>query len=137
MSDSFTGGCACGAIRYSSPSPAGYMGNCHGRHCQQATGSGYFPAVVVRLSDFKIEQGEPSWYERPAERGHPMRRGFCKDCGSPLFLINGSASDAIVFYAGSLDDPSRYQPSADFFVKSAQPWAVMHADLPKIDGMPW
>ena len=57
MPDSFTGGCACGAIRYSSSGPARYMGNCHCRHCQRATGSAYFPAVLVKESDFKLEQG--------------------------------------------------------------------------------
>lgn len=31
MTDSFSGGCACGAIRYRSSGPARYMGNCHCR----------------------------------------------------------------------------------------------------------
>jgi len=53
-----------------------------------------------------------------------------------LFLINGASGDAIVIYAGSLDDPSRYTPSHDIFVKSAQPWDVMDPTLPKSDAMP-
>ena len=76
--------------------------------------------MLVKQSDFKIEMGEPSWFERPADRGHAMRRGFCATCGSPLFLINGAGEGAIVIYAGSLDDPSWYAPSRDIFVKSAQ-----------------
>ena len=65
-----------------------------------------------------------------------MRRGFCRDCGSPLFLTNGAREGVIVLYAGSLDDPSWYEPSRDIYVKSAQPWDVMHPALPKLDGMP-
>ena len=136
MPDSFTGGCACGAIRYSSSGPARYMGNCHCRDCQQATGSAYFPAVVVKAIDFKLEKGEPAWFERIADRGHVMRRGFRRDCGPPLFLINGAREGVMVLYAGSLDDPSRYRPSRDIFVKSAQPWDLMHPELPKSEGMP-
>ena len=136
MPESFSGGCACAAIRYSSSGPARYMGNCHCRDCQQATGSAYFPAVLVKEADFTLEKGEPAWFERPADRGHVMRRGFCRDCGSPLFLINGAGQGAMVLYAGSLDDPSWYEPSRDIFVKSAQPWDLMHPELPKSDGMP-
>lgn len=135
MPDSFTGGCACGAIRYRSAGPARYMGNCHCRHCQQATGSAYFPAVVVPNTDFTLEQGTPKWFDRPADAGHTMRRGFCPDCGSPLLLINTARPGVTVIYAGSLDDPSWYAPCRDIFVAAAQPWDMLHPDLPKFDGM--
>ncbi|MEQ9640087.1 MAG: GFA family protein [Alphaproteobacteria bacterium] len=136
MPDTFSGGCACGAIRYNSSGPARYMGNCHCRHCQQATGSAFFPAVLVKESDFKLEQGEPAWYGREADAGHTMRRGFCRDCGSPLFLTNDASPGAMVLYAGSLDDPSWYQPIRDIYVASAHPWDHMDPGLPKFDAMP-
>ncbi|MFP6717414.1 MAG: GFA family protein [Alphaproteobacteria bacterium] len=132
----FSGGCACGAIRYSCASKPRYMGNCHCRDCQQATGGAFFAAVVVKTSDFSILSGEPSWFEKPADRGHIMRRAFCSDCGSPLFIVNESNTNARALYAGSLDDPSWYEPSRDIYVASAQPWDLMHPDLPKDDGMP-
>jgi len=136
MSVPITGGCACGAIRYSCSSAPLYMGNCHCRHCQQATGSAYFPAVAVMESDFTLLSGEPAWYERTADQGHAMRRGFCRDCGAPVFLINGANTTVRVLYAGSLDDPSWYEPSRDIYVASAQPWDVMHEGLPKDEAMP-
>ena len=92
--------------------------------------------MLVREADFELERGEPTWYERQADRGHVMRRGFCARCGSPLFLTNGAAESAMVIYAGSLDDPSWCRPSRDIYVKSAQPWDVMHPELSKSDGMP-
>ena len=132
----FSGGCACGAIRYSCASKPRYMGNCHCRDCQQATGGAFFAAVVVKASDFSILSGEPSWFEKPADRGHIMRRAFCSDCGSPLFIVNESNTNARALYAGSLDDPSWYEPSRNIYIASAQPWDLMHPDLPKDDGMP-
>ena len=83
MNVPFTGGCACGAIRYRCSGAPRYMGNCHCRDCRQATGSAYFPCVLVQESEFTLESGEPSWFERPADKGHPMHRGFCAACGSP------------------------------------------------------
>ena len=136
MSVPFSGGCACGAIRYTCSAQPLYMGNCHCRDCQRATGTAYFAAVVVRETDFSLLSGEPGWYEKPADKGHIMRRAFCSACGSPVFLINGARLDFRALYAGSLDDPSWYKPSRDIYVASAQPWDVMHLDLPKVDGMP-
>ena len=132
----FGGGCACGAIRYECSGAPVYMGNCHCRDCQQATGSGFFPAVAVREREFSLLSGEPAWFERPADRGHPMRRAFCPSCGSPVFLINGASESVRVLYAGSLDDPGLYRPSLDIFVDSSQPWCRMDPDLPKHKGMP-
>ena len=136
MQAPFTGGCACGAIRYEATGAPRYMGNCHCRDCQQATGSAYFPAVLVLERDFRLLSGEPAFFERPADRGHPMRRAFCRDCGSPLFLINGANEAVRVLYAGSLDDPGRYRPSRNIFMASAQPWNPVDPDLPQHEGMP-
>ena len=136
MSDAFEGGCACGAIRYRSESAPIYMGNCHCRDCQRATGTAYFAAVQVKADDFRMLQGEPGWYETLADRGHAMRRAFCPQCGSPLFLINTRRENVWILYAGSLDDPSWFKPSRDIYTDSAQPWDVMHEDLPKYPGMP-
>ena len=132
----FSGGCLCGAVRYACSAEPVYMGNCHCRDCQQATGSAYFPAVLVKAEDFTLLSGEPRWHEKKADRGHVMRRAFCSACGSPVFLVNGARTDFRAIYAGSLDDPSWYQPSRDIYVASAQPWDVLHPDLPQCDGMP-
>ena len=136
MNAPFTGGCACGAIRYGCSSAPLYMGNCHCRDCQRATGSAFFPAVVVKRADFTLLRGEPSWFESPSDKGHPMHRAFCPECGSPVFLVNGANATARALYAGSLDDPSGYRPSRDIYVASAQPWAAMDPELPKDEGMP-
>lgn len=132
----FSGGCACGAIRYSVSGAPRYMGNCHCRDCQQATGGAYLPAVGVRDGEFALEKGAPTWFDRTADRGHTVRRAFCPDCGSPMFVKNTINPDFTVIYAGSLNDPSWYTPGLDIFVKSAQPWNPMHPDVPKIDAMP-
>ena len=136
MPSTYSGGCACGAIRYACSEAPLYMGNCHCRDCQRATGTAYFPAVVLTGTGFTLLSGKPSWFESRADRGHLMRRAFCPTCGSPLFLENGARTDCVVLYAGSLDDPSWYEPSRDIYVASAQPWDIMHPDLPKVDGMP-
>ncbi len=49
-----TGGCMCGAVRYECSAAPMFMGNCHCRDCQRASGGGYAPAIGVPRSAVKI-----------------------------------------------------------------------------------
>src|SRR5947207_13967817 len=72
MAVPFTGGCACGAIRYECTAEPLYMGNCHCRDCQRATGSAYFPAVGMATTAFRLLTGTPAAYATLADSGHTM-----------------------------------------------------------------
>ncbi len=135
MTGTWTGGCACGAVRYETGGAPRVMANCHCRDCQQATGSGYAPLVHLAEGTFRMTNGEPRWFDRRGDRGTVVRRGFCGDCGSPLFQVNAS-TEAWWIYAASLDNPATYAPSMEMFTSSAQPWDTMHPDLPKYERMP-
>lgn len=65
-----------------------------------------------------------------------MRRAFCGECGSPVFLDNTASEGVTVLYAGSLDDPSWYKSTMNIFAGSAQPWDHMDTAIPKHEGMP-
>ncbi len=136
MAAPFSGGCACGAIRYECTAEPLYMGNCHCRDCQRATGSAYFAAVGVATTAFRQLSGTPSWYEKRADSGSTMRRAFCPQCGSPVYLTNSVRPTLMVLYAASLDDPSWIRPALDIYTDSAQPWDHMDPTLPKFPQMP-
>jgi hypothetical protein len=45
--------------------------------------------------------------------------------------------EVLGLHAGSLDDPSRYEPAIDLFTDSAQPWDCMSPDTQKVSqGLP-
>jgi hypothetical protein len=136
MPTSFSGGCACGAIRYACTSEPLFMGNCHCRDCQRATGSAYFAAVSVSEPTFRLTTGTPAVYEKQADSGNTMRRMFCSQCGSPVFLTNSARPNIVVLYAASVDDPSWVRPSRDIYTESAQPWDYMNPALAKFPKMP-
>src|SRR2546429_1444845 len=81
----FSGGCACGAIRYESTAEPVAMLHCHCRDCQQSSGGPFSSFVVVPTKAFKLLQGSPRFHASPSEAGGMTRRGFCPDCGSPGF----------------------------------------------------
>jgi hypothetical protein len=129
----FEGGCACGAIRYECADAPLAMLNCHCRDCQRAGGAGHAPSVIVVTSALRVTHGATKHYARAAESGNTARREFCADCGSPLFAGSSARPDFTAIRAGSLDDPSRFAPSADVWVASAQPWDAMDPALPKFE----
>jgi hypothetical protein len=65
-----------------------------------------------------------------------VTRAFCGDCGSPLFVKEVAIPDIVSINVGSLDDPSRYSPTGDWWTSSAQPWDHMNPDLEKFTTQP-
>jgi len=136
MSELFSGGCACGAIRYSAEGEPLFSMNCHCRDCQRETGSAYAAVLAIPGATFKVIQGTPKYFDLTADSGHTTRRCFCGDCGSPLFGRPGVGGDIVTIRVGSLDDPSIFRPSQDIYTSSAQPWDYMNPDLPKAPKLP-
>jgi hypothetical protein len=132
MPDGFSGGCACGAVRYECTAEPLFSLNCHCRDCQRETGSAFAPILAVPRSAFRLTQGSPKYFELTADSGQKTRRAFCAGCGSPLFGDPGSRPDLVMIRVGSLDDPSAFRLSRDVYTASAQPWDYMNPDLPKV-----
>src|SRR5688572_31819812 len=55
----FTGGCACGAIRYECLALPLRMLNCHCRDCQLAGGSGLSPSLIMARGAVRLTKGQP------------------------------------------------------------------------------
>ena len=132
----FSGGCACGAVRYRCTAEPLFALNCHCRDCQRETGSAFAPILAVPRAAFTVTQGSPKHFDVKADSGHTTRRLFCGECGSPLFGEPGVRPDMVTIRAGSLDDPGEFRPGLDIYVARSQPWDCMNPDLPKVPGAP-
>jgi hypothetical protein len=93
--------------------------------CQKASG-GYFAAFAgVPLADFAWIKGTPGVF-RSSELAE---RGFCRDCGTPLFFRYVD-KDRISVSLGSLDDPARVAPAKQYGLESRLPFVATLAGLP-------
>jgi hypothetical protein len=136
MAKSFTGGCACGAVRYECFADPVYTFNCHCRDCQLSSGGGFASVIGVPSDAVKIN-GEVKYFDVTGGSGNPMSRGFCPNCGSRLFGRTAAAASMIGIMAGSLDHPDWYRPAMDIYTSRAQPWDYMDPALPKFpQGLP-
>jgi hypothetical protein len=132
---SIKGGCACGAVRYECSADPMFAANCYCRDCQQSTGTAMASVLLVPKAAVKMT-GTLKQYEVTGDSGGKVSRGFCPNCGSPIWSLISTMPDAVALKAGSLDDPSQFNPMVQVYMKSAPPWAPTHGHLPKFDKMP-
>jgi len=129
----FTGGCACGAIRYECTAEPLAMLQCHCRDCQRATGGACSYVVIVPAESFKFTRGLPCYHFTTSAAVGQHKRGFCAECGSRLTGVENreGTTGFVGITAASLDDPSWFRSQFDTFTSDAQPWDYMNPALPK------
>ena len=131
-----TGGCLCGAIRYSIGVPITELRACHCRDCQRASGAAGTVGAVVPADAFKITQGKPKRYSAVADSGRTLHRHFCPDCGSPLYSFREQAPQMVVVRAGTLDDSSGLRITTNIWTKSARTWSHIDPATKQFPGQP-
>ena len=132
----FSGGCACGAIRYEATAEPLMMLHCHCRDCQRSSGGPFSSFVIVPKEAFKLLQGSLRFHASPSEAGGMTRRGFCPDCGSPILGMPDSGPQIVGIRPASLDDPSWFNPQMDVWTSDAHPWDEMNSALAKFEKYP-
>ena len=125
MSETLTGGCQCGRIRYRAEIASDEAYLCHCRMCQRATG-GVSVAFVNLPKAALCWEGEPDWYA-----SSPIaRRPFCSACGTPLGFAYPD-SDRCDLTVGSFDDPARFRPTSHFGAESLHEGWIDTRALPR------
>lgn len=130
-----TGGCLCGRVRYTLTGEPAFTGVCHCRNCQRYTGTA-FEAVTVFPSNAVTVQGELKTYQDTGDSGKPVYRRFCPNCGSGVLAEGEVMPGLTIVLAGTLDDPTGYQPSMEIYCGSAQPWVHLGGERKQFPKMP-
>lgn len=136
MTIPLTGGCMCGAIRYTLDAPVTELRACHCTTCQKGSGTQGSVNAVVPAAAFRLTQGAPKRHDTLADSGRTLHRYFCGECGSPLYSQRSTALDTLVVRAGSLDDSGNMRITANIWTKSARPWAYIDPASKQLPGQP-
>ena len=135
MDEAYTGGCACGAIRYEISGEPMAMNHCQCRQCQSQTGTGHGSYLTFPKAAAKIT-GEGREWEVVGDGGTVKRSGFCPACGSPVYLTLPAIPDIFLVRAGSLDDPSRFSPGVVLWTAAGLAWDHLDPALTRFEKMP-
>lgn len=130
-----TGGCLCGAVRYSISSDPFVVRQCWCRLCQYLGGGSSTVNAGFLAADFTVT-GEPASHEAVADSGNLMIRSFCPNCGTPLFSETPARPDFRFVRAGTLDDPNLIKPEVTIWTAEAPQWAHFDPSAPQCAGQP-
>ncbi len=136
MPTPFSGGCSCGAIRYTCTAEPYVSYVCHCTACQKRTASAFGISIQVPADGLTIDKGTPKTRIRIADSGNQLIQHFCGDCGSSLFGTSAARKHITVVYAGTLDDPSWVPIMANIWADSALPWVTMAPDTERFAKAP-
>ena len=124
-----TGGCACGAIRYTCAREPIASLNCHCRDCQVSSGAPFASGIVVMKADLQVT-GHPTSFAVTASSGGLATRDFCGHCGTPLFTYNEKNADFVSIRFPTLDDAASFRPQIDIWTASAAARVCLDEAIP-------
>jgi hypothetical protein len=130
-----TGGCLCGAVRYSVEAEPIVTAVCHCKNCQQQSGSAFSIEFAVPSSAVSV-QGRTKTFHEKGDSGKAVERRFCPECGSGLISWGALMPDALFIKAGTLDDTSWISPTMEVYCDRAQPWVRLAGDMKKFPKAP-
>ena len=136
MSKKYTGGCACGAIRFEFDTDPSLVAICHCLDCKRASGGEAATFFAVAEDDFTLLAGNPSSFHYIANSGKGLDRVFCPTCAARVYTEKLGSFPGVVFVQlGSLDRPELITPKVEMFTKRRLAWSKP-LDLPQFEEMP-
>ena len=110
MSETYTGGCACGAVRYRLKTAPMIVHCCHCRDCQRQTGGAFAVNALIETDRIEMLGDSPVAISMPTDSGRPHRVFRCPACGTAVWSEYGGLSKLRFVRVGTLDNPSALPP---------------------------
>ncbi|MFS4438561.1 GFA family protein [Paracoccaceae bacterium GXU_MW_L88] len=111
-----TGGCLCGAVRFTATGAPERVGLCHCLACRKHHGAVFYAAAIFAPDQVRID-GATQVYEG---------RHFCPICGSSVYALS---EDEVELHLGAFDAPSQFTPTYELWTCRREAW------LPAFDGV--
>lgn len=128
-----TGGCHCGAVRYSVNGEPQHVALCHCVDCRKSCGAPVVSFAAFRSEEITITAGTPVDYHSSGT----SVRSFCGTCGSSLFYRNEEFLPGLVdFHTATLDDPDTLPPAAHIQTAEQIGWMTSAHELPRFERYP-
>ena len=132
----YTGGCACGAVRYATQHAPVFQNHCQCRDCRRRSGTGHGSWLTFPARAEMDIVGEATQWEVAGDSGNVKMHAFCPVCGTPVYLRFAAMPDLIAIPAGSLDEPDRFAPHALTYSVRGLAWDCIDPALQAFERMP-
>lgn len=117
-----TGGCLCGAVRFSVAGEPKSSIVCHCKFCQKRTGSTSALLVYFKQDAVRSLEGQLRKYTYNSDvSGRQIVSEFCENCGSPVTWTLDLVPSWRGFAGGSFDDNSQISRRMHMWTDSCHP----------------
>ena len=123
---SASGGCLCGAVRFTVNGSLTSILYCHCEQCRRSCGH-YSAGSATNKDNLQLESEDHlAWYRS----SDAVRRGFCRVCGSSLFWDSDS-ENWVAIMAGCIDQPSGLKAVGHIYVGRKADYYEIEDGLPQ------
>lgn len=128
-SSTAAGSCLCGAVRFAARLPSKWVAHCHCTRCQRAHGAPLVTWAGFEAGSVTIEDRRSllRWHDSSAGGS----RGFCGECGSPMFFKSDRWRGEIHIARALFTEPLDRDPQSHVFYETHVAWIELGDDLPK------
>jgi len=130
-----TGGCLCGAIRYTALDAGLAAYACHCTDCHTRSGSSGQINQFVPAPGFKVE-GEPLKAATTTPRGATITQFACPKCLTRVYATLSDRPELVTLRSGTRDDSAGLTPAFHVWVRSKQPWITLPEGAKTFDTQP-
>lgn len=132
-----SGGCRCGACRYTLDYPAVPVTYaCHCLNCQTMSGASFVLQAMVPASRLSTT-GEVVEWAHPNAQGKLTTQRFCAVCKTRLYSVSEGRPGIALIRAGTLDNSAEILPAVHMWTKRKQSWVGLPTGAEAYDeGMP-
>ncbi|MCC6926983.1 GFA family protein [Novosphingobium sp.] len=136
MSATLSGGCLCGAVRYTVEQSVRFDAYaCHCTDCQTRSGSAFGIQQSVMANDLTVE-GPLIRGEHIQPSGAVAGIYACEKCLTRIYTDNNNRPGIVNLRAGTLDTSYHLVPGAHLWTASKLPWVVIPDDAINLPGQP-
>lgn len=133
MTQTYDGGCSCGAVRFRLTAEPMFVHCCHCLDCQKQTGSAFAINALYETDRIEILSGAPEPVSMPTDSGRPHDIYRCPQCKVALWSDYGRRPYLRFVRVATLDTPHAITPDVHIYTRSKVPWVGLPADVPAFD----
>lgn len=136
MKGELTGGCLCGAVRYTLREGLRLTPYaCHCTLCQSRTGSAFSEHMLFTLADMEISGDlDIGYFTQPS--GPKSEIFGCSTCKARIYATNDDREGMASLRCGTLDNCSSLDLNHHIWVKSKQVWVSLPEGAKVMDEQP-
>ena len=133
--ENISGGCLCGAVRFTINEKPIVTRACWCKLCQTLA-SGNATINLAFQKNAVVITGELNDYRSIADDGNKMHRKFCPTCGVHMFSEAEERPNIIVVRAGTLDDTEHVKIEGIIWTSTTPSWAHLDPDIEHFSHQP-